>query len=223
MARPKGSKNKPKFDETGAPIKATRKPRDGNGATISAQARQPRVPNTAAGKPPELSNSEFRSLLLRNADKIGSLKEKVESATGTMRAAYKAAKADGIPKKDIDLVLELRKSEREDVAAAAARRARIIEWIWPGFAKEMQVQPVVPHDDDTFTEGKEAGKAGSNGNHPYPSGGLKAENWLRGWHAGQAEIAQFKKPYQPPPERSVFEGSYSDEAEDPLSDAQNFG
>lgn len=199
MARTKGSKNKPKLGL--------------DAATLSKAPRQPRVPHTSADAAP-LTDTQFKSLLMQNASRIGSIKDAIASTTGKMRAVYKQAKAEGIAKKDIDLVIDLQKTERNEASAAAIRRAKILEWVHPGALAKPETSIDQSDFAKAFTEGKEAGKSGHNGNPPYHGGPL-ASAWMKGWKAGQSENLSNMTPWQ--------SGDSENEFEDPLSDAQNFG
>ena len=109
MGRPLGSRNKPK-DETAA------------------------IGDNSAVK--ELSPEQKRSLLLRACEQITPLKDEIATVTGEIRQIYRAYKADGIPKKDIDFAMSIRKMETDEVIALADRNMQIMVWIHPDVQAE---------------------------------------------------------------------------------------
>jgi hypothetical protein len=112
MGRPLGSRNKPK-DEAGI----------GDNSEVK-----------------ELTLEQKRSLLMRACEQISPMKADVASIVAEMRALYKAYKADGIPKKDIDFALSLHNMDEAEVVALATRTARIIEWVHPGVQAEIDFE-----------------------------------------------------------------------------------
>jgi uncharacterized protein (UPF0335 family) len=111
MGRPLGSRNKPK-DEDEAGI--------GDNSEVK-----------------ELTPGQKRSLLMDACERIGPLKNELAALGADMRGLYKSYKEDGIPKKDIDLALALRKMGSAEVLAMAEHTAQIIEWVHPGVQAEM--------------------------------------------------------------------------------------
>lgn len=91
-------------------------------------------------EPRELTPEQRRSLLMQACNDIGGLKADVASLTADLRHAYKQAKADGIPKKDIDFALQLKVMERDAVVERITRHSQIIEWIHPGVQAELQFE-----------------------------------------------------------------------------------
>jgi len=114
MGRPLGSRNKPK-DEAEAGI--------GDNSAVK-----------------ELTPEQKRSLLMRACEQISPLKDEIATVTGEIRQIYRAYKADGIPKKDIDFALSLQKMEPSEVVALADRNMQIIEWIHPGVQAELNFE-----------------------------------------------------------------------------------
>ena len=114
MGRPPGSRNKPK-DATEAGI--------GDNSAVK-----------------ELTPDQKRSLLMRACEQITPLKDEIATASGEIRQIYRAYKADGVPKKDIDFALSLRKMGAESVLDMVERNAQIIEWIHPGVQAELSFE-----------------------------------------------------------------------------------
>ena len=85
----------------------------------------------------ELTQEQKRNLLLRACEQIAPMKEELASIVDDMRQVYKAYKADGIPKKDIDFALQLRKMDSDEVVERIMRHSQIIEWVHPGVQAEL--------------------------------------------------------------------------------------
>lgn len=112
MGRPLGSRNKPKDEAT-----------IGDNSEIKL-----------------LTPEQKRTLLMRACEQIAPMKADVASIVGELRTVYKAYKADGIPKKDIDFALSLGDMEDAEVVALATRTAQIIEWVHPGVQAEIDFE-----------------------------------------------------------------------------------
>jgi uncharacterized protein (UPF0335 family) len=108
MGRPPGSRNKP---------------------------REASIGDNSAVK--ELTPEQNRSLLMQACDRIGQMKDEIATMNSRMRHVYKEFKADGLPKKDIDLALEFHKMDEEEAIAWASSRAQIMEWVHPGVQAEL--------------------------------------------------------------------------------------
>jgi ribosome modulation factor len=201
MARTRGSTNKPKFAEDGTPLNsAARLALSGDAKNISAKRQAsvaPREPRVPGAEPAKLTDDQFRSLLMHSVGKVKPLLDTIASKTGELRTIYKVAKSEGIPKKDIDLVIQLQKQEESEVSAAAIRRAKIIEWVHPGALSTLNDVDI----DAAFEAGLMAGREGSNGHPPYPQTSDAFASWMNGWRKGQAE---------------------NGEGSDPLADAENY-
>jgi len=111
MGRPPGSRNKPK-DEAEAVI--------GDNSAIK-----------------ELTPEQKRSLLMQACEQISPLKDEIATVTGEIRQIYKTFKADGVPKKDIDLALAYQRMDQEEALEEASRRSQIFEWCHPGLQAEL--------------------------------------------------------------------------------------
>ena len=114
MGRTKGSKNKPKDD--------------GEAAGIGHNGTPPAI---------ELTDEQRKSLLMQGADEIALHKNEIASIVGTMREIYKRYKADGIPKRDIDLWVRLQGKDSEQARAEASRYLQIFTWAHPAAQAEL--------------------------------------------------------------------------------------
>ncbi len=215
MARPAGSKNKPRLDENGNPIpKATK---SGNGA-IKAAPRQPRVPKTEAGighNSDTLDDDQLRALLMDAVGKIEPMKGKIAKLAGELLNLYKTAKGDGVQKKDIDLAIKLRAQDPEQVRADAARRAKITEWLHPGTQADLfgATEPM----DRVYEDGKQAGAEGKDPIAPAHFAS-QASRWLEGWHAGQSiNVSGIKELVE---DDEDIRPAFLQNGEDPLSDVE---
>jgi len=121
MGRPPGSRNKPK-----------------DGEAYMHGGMEPGMGDNSAVK--ELTPEQKRSLLLKACEQIGEMKDEVASIVSDMRHVYKEFKADGIPKKDIDFALSLRKMEPDEVVALHDRNMQIMVWIHPGVQAELNFE-----------------------------------------------------------------------------------
>ena len=121
MGRPLGSRNKAK-----------------DGEAYMHAGVEPGMGDNSAQR--ELTPEQKRSLLMKACDEILPMKLDFAALAGEIRQAYKAAKADGIPKKDIDFALQLRGMDRDTLTERITRHSQIIEWIHPGVQAEMQFE-----------------------------------------------------------------------------------
>jgi len=121
MGRPLGSRNKTKEGE----------------AYMHAGVEPGMGDNSA---PRELTLEQKRSLLMKACDEILPMKLDFAALAGEIRQAYKAAKADGIPKKDIDFALQLKGMDRDSIIDRITRHSQIIEWLHPGVQAELQFE-----------------------------------------------------------------------------------
>ncbi len=196
MAWPKG-KPRPKFKDDGTPIQfGRRKKGDSSPAkapVVSKPSKTPRIPSTTGQV---AMDAEFKGSLFKIAASAGALRESLASVQSSLRTLYKDARKAGIEKSDIDLVLKLRGEQAADIAAAAARRARIIEWVYPGSSAAPIEAPAAVQKSyqdtlkDIYRQGFEAGEGssiGANGNPPYRQHTPEYEAWLSGWNDGRVK------------------------------------
>lgn len=159
--RPKGSKNKPKTEGVPAPIGHNKGPRP---------------------EKPALSPDQERVLLIGNVSKIEALKEEMREVNSRLRHAYKAAKADGFEKRDIEEFIRIRDMDAGEYADEIARRHRYVVWAGKGDQLDLEDLLKRPERGPAWQRGFDAGARGdaaSGGGYA----GVERDEWMRGWHA----------------------------------------
>jgi uncharacterized protein (UPF0335 family) len=174
MARPKGSKNKPK-------------------------AAKPAAATPGVGHN-ELTDEQKTALLLQGVVKIERMRAEMASINADIRNVRKTLKADGFTKAEVDYAIFLRASKPEDATEQVRMQIRLAQWL----AHPMGMQADLfgdgvdrtPSVERAYAEGKVAGMAGEACVLPskWAPGSEQAEAWVRGWHEGQAVLASGIKP-----------------------------
>lgn len=143
------------------------------------------------GGPADLTPQQQRALFFHHLSAVAARKEKIASATGELRAALKAAKADGFTKKDIDFALSLENDEDEKMVEQRKREQEIAAWCGHPIGTQADLFDVdrTPIVERAAAEGRKAGAEGqSSSTNPYD--GEAGQVWLREWHAGQDDLRQ---------------------------------
>ncbi len=175
MARPKGSKNKPK-------------------------AAKPAADAPAGIGHNELTPEQKAALLLQGVVKIERMRAEMETITANIRNVRKTLKADGFDKAQVDYALFLRKAEPSAASAQIAMMVETAKWLAHpvGFQADIFGDGVdrTPGVERAFAEGKVAGMAGEACKLPdkWGPGSEQGAQWIDGWHAGQAVLASGIKP-----------------------------
>lgn len=202
MARPKGSKNRKKSDDTAAP------PAE-NGIGHN-------------GGPPELTDDQRQALFFGHLKKVRTFKEKIASLSGELRAQYKLAKAeigdDARASINDALLLETDEGQAK-MEAAIARQARVARWM----AVPLGAQPdffntdMAPATDRAFDAGKAARLKGEPLKPPHDPSVPQFDAWSRGWHAGQQALNDAQRRDDalafPEPERAMLIDAVGDQDE----------
>jgi ribosome modulation factor len=169
MGRPKGSKNKPKDNEE-AP---------------------------AAGHNSALSEAEKQALFVRGLADLESLIEEKNEVVADIRNNRKRIVSYGFEPWEIDYALRLRKDTDNEAVDRRRKEAQIARFLnhpigtQPDMLEELDRTPAV---DKAFADGRVAGAGGKTAQPPYATGTEQEQSWLKGWHAGQADVVSgFKK------------------------------
>ena len=167
MARPKGSKNKPKI-----------------------------VPANANASPPppanhnQLTDEQQQALFEQHKTKYEHFLALKKKADADFKNACKLAKSelgDGVVDSIKDAI-ELETEEGEvRFKARVERQIRVARWLGldVGTQGELFGADRTPGDDRAFGEGKRAGMAGKERRAPYDAATSQFRKWLEGYDAGQ--------------------------------------
>ena len=142
----------------------------------------------------ELTESEKRALLVQGLAEIEKHIEEKDRVVALIRTSRKRLVSHGFKPKVIDFALRLRKDE--DDAIIEQRRAE--QEVARFLNHPIGTQPELPLDAvpsaDAFAAGESAGASGETCKSPYGPGTADDQDWIKGWHQGQANIASaFKK------------------------------
>lgn len=150
------------------------------------------------GGPPELTDDQRQALFFQHLKRVRTLKEKMASVNGELRAAYKVAKSElgSDAKAQIADALLLETDEGQaKMEAAIARQARIARWM----AVPLGAQPdffntdMAPATDRAFDAGKAARLQGQPMKPPHDPSVPQHDSWLEGYHAGSRALIDAQK------------------------------
>ncbi|MFG1245750.1 hypothetical protein [Xanthobacter flavus] len=196
MARPKGSKNKPKI-----------------------------VPANANASPPppanhnQLTDEQQQALFEQHKTKYEHFLALKKKADADFKNACKLAKSelgDGAVD-DIKLSIQLETPEGEaEFKEEMDRKARVARWkgLPIGMQASLFVEDRTPGDERAFGEGKRAGMAGKERRAPYDAATSQFRKWLEGYDAGQEVNRSLMKDAIRPPKAKA-----DAPATDPFDDA----
>lgn len=170
MARPKGSRNRPKGDDAQAP------------AAIGH--------NTATS----LSLDDQKILLNQHCGVLEDLIEKQKSIVSSIRTERKRAKASGFDRVEIDFALRLRASQDH---GEDKRNWERLQFVALCVNHPIGTQPDMFAVADEATaliakakaDGKQAGLEGDTAKSPHHPGTPQDQAWLEGHHEGRAALA----------------------------------
>lgn len=143
-----------------------------------------------------LTEDQQAALFFQHKNAIVALKEKLASINGSIRAAYKVAKAEGITKKEIDFAIALENDEDENIQKERLRQNQIARWLGLplGTQSELALEPDRRTvEERAAAEGKKSGMNGETLNPPYAPGTPGYEPFVENWHIGQAAIFAIQK------------------------------
>lgn len=179
MARPKGSKNKPKGAKKAADEGAT-----------------PGIGHN------DLTEEQRAALLFQAVGKIEREQVKMREHVAAIRLIRKQAKADGVSAKELNWALELRKSDPDEALATMAMQTRVAKWMGHPIGTQADLfgdgVDRTPSVEKAYGEGRVAGMAGDACIVPekWAPGGEQHQRWLDGWHDGQRVILEGIKPLE---------------------------
>lgn len=142
----------------------------------------------------DLSPDQRQALFIHHLTKIEELKAEVASAAGTLRSAYKTAKADGILKKEIDFAIRLRTADEDEILEERRREQQLAQWINHPLGTQADLfghgdgVDRTPAVDKAAEAGKLAGMEGKRCEPPHHYQTEQAQAWIESWHIGQAAL-----------------------------------
>lgn len=144
-----------------------------------------------------LTENQERALFFDHLNKIQASKEELEKMKASHARLFKAAKADGINKKDLEYALRLRAddSNGEELLEERRREIRIAKWLQHPVGTQIDLFDAdrSTAEEKAFELGKNAGMEGETCIAPYDGSSKQAQAWIKGWHEGQAAIFAIRK------------------------------
>jgi ribosome modulation factor len=144
-----------------------------------------------------LTETQERALFFDHLNKIQASKAELEKMKASHARLFKAAKADGITKKDLEYALRLRSddSNGEELLEERRREIRIAKWLQHPVGTQMDMfdKDRSTAEEKAFELGKNAGMEGKACIAPYDGSTKQAQAWIKGWHEGQAAIFDIRK------------------------------
>lgn len=175
MGRPKGSKNK----GPAAPRKA--KANGGNGAG-------PRVETTHHQNSTPLTDEQSHVLVDQAARTYAKALDEKKAADARFKNVCKTIRSDGVKLQDVKDYLEAESEEGQArMRERVERMARIARWRGFPIGTQAELFPDGMTPSRSFTAGKEAGLGGLKAEPPATA---NVDEWMRGWHAGQAILGE---------------------------------
>lgn len=184
MARPKGSKNKPKDVPTSA------------GATTA---------DHNAIRPGELTDDQKQALFWQHLKTYEKALDAKKQADADLKNACKLIKSEGTKLSDIKLALMEPEAFEAHVRSEAESLIRVAKWLGSPVGTQFTFfdEPDrTSSDEKAFADGKRAGLAGEDCSPPFAKHLPQAGRWLEGWHAGQEVVL---KGFKPTPEPDDFD------------------
>jgi hypothetical protein len=185
MARPKGSKNKPKVVPTS----------DG-----AATPEHNAAPVTQA----DLSEDQRQALFFRHRRDYKAVLAKKKETDAAFKQACKLIKSEGTELEDIKLSIQLEAEEGDaKLKARMEAQLRIARYMGSsvGTQFDMFAEPDrTPSVDRAYADGKRDGLAGETARAIYANPSEQYERYMAGWHAGQAVCAAGIKQLDPAPD-----------------------
>lgn len=168
-----------------------------------------------------------RALLVHHLEEINKLESKMATAKAKVAGAYKAAKADGILKKDIQFAQDLHKDDDNDMLNRRARERQIALWFQHPIGTQTELFDVdrTPVIERAFEAGKTAGMAGKDCKSPHAENTEQGQKWIEGWQLGQTAIFNIKKTETDSSKEKLIKGEQPevkrDDDDDELDNAAN--
>lgn len=146
-----------------------------------------------------LTDDEIKALTLQHVKKYKAALAAKKAAAAAFLNATKLAKAElgDHAIKDIkDLIaIEENENAEADAKAELERKMRIYRWagLPMGYQGDMFAPDIRPLAERSYEEGKTAGLAGEACRPPHDAGSEAHQEYVRGWHEGQAALASMIK------------------------------
>jgi ketosteroid isomerase-like protein len=214
--------------------------------TKGAKDAKPRKPRNGSGDVPERSNTGQSPASLTEAEQqalyvngIASLEELIKQKDGlvsSIRTHRQKMNASGFSSDDIDFGLELRKNDTEAKAKAMItqrqRQQTLAKWLnhpvaqLDLFERKETASDLRPVSERAYAEGKIVGLEGKQACKPPSNFGGEAEQqWIHGWHDGQAEltkagISPLRPQQHPTPQPGAFDDAMADAGSGEASDEE---
>lgn len=190
MARPKGSKNKPKA--AAAAPKATK----GKKAPKPAKVAAAEPENVEDG--PALTDMELQDLFLADKNALISGKEKLDKAVAAIRNIKKRIKSNGFTVKMVEAAILMETEEGEEkIRTETAQLLQAAKWVgvpWGSQIDMFQEPDRTPAVDKSFDAGKRASMEDKPRKAPHAQESPQARAWYAGYDEHQAELHKgFKK------------------------------
>ena len=184
MARPKGSRNKPKDVPTASGAVET----DHN-----------------VIRPGELTDDQKQALFWQHKKSYEEALETKRAADAALKNVCKLIKSEGTKLADIKLAMMAPDAFEAHVRAGAEDMIRMARWLGSPLGTQFALFDTpdrTSSDEKAFADGKRAGLAGQDASPPYAKHLPQAGRWLEGWHAGQDVVL---KGFKPTPEPDEFD------------------
>lgn len=151
------------------------------------RARKPKPEKAPKPTVAQLSDQDRQRLLFKHKNKIKPLIAELKDAQDELRAAYEVAKNDGIPKKQIELAIELETSEGVEKLRLATGMVKDTAR-WMNVADQLDLFGAgekLSRIERLFEDGRIAGLNGTAASPPDHLGQKDAQTWLQGHAAGR--------------------------------------
>lgn len=171
MARPKGSKNKPKSVPTS----------DGGATTDHNTVR-----------PGELTDDQKAALFFQHAKQYEKALDTKKQADAAFKNVCKLIKSEGSSVEEIKLAAMSPEALDAKIRAEIERSQRLSRWLGMPVGTQISLLDEIdrtPSTDKARADGKRAGLAGLDASPPFAKHLPQAQDWLDGWHEGQAVVA----------------------------------
>lgn len=191
MARPRGSRNKPKTDPeqtapkaSGAPKRATRAAPEDNGIGHNSG---------------ELTDEQRQKLHLQHKGKYEKTLKAKKAADTDFRNACKLAKSELGDHAVLQIKLAIAMDSPEGESKIKERleaEVQVLRWngLPIGHQDELFGEDRTPSVEKAFNAGKAAGMAGEHCKPPYDASTPQGQEWIKGHHAGQSvHLNNFKQ------------------------------
>lgn len=144
----------------------------------------------------ELTEAEKKALLVQGLTEIEKHIEEKDRVVALIRTSRRRLVSHGFKPKVIDFALRLRKDEDDSVIEQRRAEQEVARFLNHPIGTQPELPLTVTSADgaNAFGLGEDAGASGQTCKSPYAPGTADDQDWVKGWHQGQANIASaFKK------------------------------